>query len=306
MAWIESHQTLKDHPKLTDLSHKLQISRAQTIGHLQMLWWWCISYADDGVISRYTPHQIAAACDWNANAGEFIQALADSGFIDRDPLRIHDWLDFCGDLIKKRLEYKSAKRRRTKRLGKSLRKTENSQLTVTNRNQTVTRPNQPTNPEQPPLFDFEDLWKKYPKRLGKEASERHFRATVKSPPDHAAITAALNNYLRYIREQKIEAKYIKHGSSWFNTWREWTEYTGDKHASNGCEGVSEYAAIAKRARQSLGLREPPTAGEILAGVRVMPEIPHQNKTAHGNGYRDDGKLVEALRATGVEAQSTGP
>jgi hypothetical protein len=108
-----------------------------------MLWWWCINYAEDGNLARYTPTQIASACDWEGSAKELLQHLADCGFIDRDPLRIHDWLDFCGDLIKKRLEYKKAKSRRTKRLGKSLRKPENSQLTVTKPDRNQTEPDQP-------------------------------------------------------------------------------------------------------------------------------------------------------------------
>lgn len=129
MAWIESHQTLREHPKLTILAENLGIPKAQAIGHLHLLWWWCIDYAVDGLLDRYTPPQIAGAAGWQGNAEELIKGLADSRFLDRGPLRIHDWLDFCGDLIKKRLEYKKEKRRRTKRLGVSLRKTENSQPT---------------------------------------------------------------------------------------------------------------------------------------------------------------------------------
>lgn len=154
MAWIESHQTLRDHPKLSDLAHRLGISKAQAIGHLQMLWWWCINYAQDGDISRFTPIQIAAACDWGGDPETLIQHLTASGFIDSEPLRVHDWLDFCGDLIKKRLEYKKAKYRRTKRLGKSLRKPEISQLTVTipDRNQTVTEPTRNNVAHSPKVF----------------------------------------------------------------------------------------------------------------------------------------------------------
>lgn len=155
MAWIESHQTLRDHPKLSDLAFSLEVPKAQAIGHLQMLWWWCINYAEDGDISRYSPAQIASACDWNGPPEDLVSKLTASGFVDSAPLRIHDWLDFCGDLIKKRLEYRKRKDRRTKRLGKSLRNSEKvtpngeiSQHTVTVTSRTVTEPD--ITPERAP------------------------------------------------------------------------------------------------------------------------------------------------------------
>lgn len=94
MGWIESHQSLKNHPKTALLSKKLNITKAQVIGHLHLLWWWCADYSADGLLNRYTPEQIADASDWAGNAGEFLQQMADCGFIDRDPLRVHDWQSY--------------------------------------------------------------------------------------------------------------------------------------------------------------------------------------------------------------------
>lgn len=94
MSWIESHQRLRDHPKTALLSKNLNITKAQAIGHLHLLWWWCADYSADGSLNRYTPAQIAEAADWAGNAGEFLQQMADCGFIDRDPLRVHDWQSY--------------------------------------------------------------------------------------------------------------------------------------------------------------------------------------------------------------------
>lgn len=110
MAWIESHETLKDHPKLYRLMSQLKISKVAAVGHLHLLWWWCLKYASEGRLDRFTPEQIAKAAEWDGNAGEFLQVLADSGFIERDPLRIHDWEEFT-------LHYKmSQERKERKRL----------------------------------------------------------------------------------------------------------------------------------------------------------------------------------------------
>jgi hypothetical protein len=104
--WIESHQSLRDHPKLFRLMSRLKIGRAQAIGHLHLLWGWSITYALDGEITRYSAEEIAHAADWLGNAQEFSQALIESRFVDSSELgrSIHDWMDYCGALIDKRLE----------------------------------------------------------------------------------------------------------------------------------------------------------------------------------------------------------
>ena len=307
MAWIESHQTLRDHPKLTLLSQELGIHKAQAIGHLQMLWWWCINYAENGDISRYSAAQIASASGWEGIANDLVAAMIHSGFIDSEPLRVHDWLDFCGDLIKKRLEYKKAKSRRTKRLGKSLRKPENSQLTVTipDRNQTL--PNQPNQITPAPKLEFEKIWEKYPKRLGRKEAEKHFKASVKTESDFKAIDRALGNYKQYIHDKKIEEQFIKMGSTWFNNWRDWIEYTGGKYGTNGGTGISEYAAIARRAREAMGIREPiPIPRALSPGIRNLSEVQIKAETSDGGGLRGDVEALEILRNGGFKIKPAGP
>jgi hypothetical protein len=84
-------------------------------GHLHFLWWWCMDYALDGDLSKYTNQQIADASEWDADATEYVNALVESGFLDRTEIgcKIHDWLDFCGTLVKKRLARKEEKRKET-------------------------------------------------------------------------------------------------------------------------------------------------------------------------------------------------
>lgn len=85
MAWIESHQSLKDHPKLHHLSQLLHVGRPAAIGHLHMLWWWALDYAPDGDITDIFPGTIAASCDWvgrSKTGQQFVTALVDSGWLD--------------------------------------------------------------------------------------------------------------------------------------------------------------------------------------------------------------------------------
>lgn len=68
---------------------------------------------------------------------------------------------------------------------------------------------------------FESIWSQYPKKLGKTDALRHFKKTVVNEKDFEDIQSAVKNYQAYIRVEKVEEKFVKHGSTWFNTWRDW-------------------------------------------------------------------------------------
>lgn len=104
MAWIESHQSLGAHPKTKKLARLLNAPIPQVIGHLHMLWWWALDYAQDGSLARYQVEDIADAVLWEGSATLLVSALLDAGFlehIDGHPA-IHDWPEYGGKLIAKR------------------------------------------------------------------------------------------------------------------------------------------------------------------------------------------------------------
>ena len=69
---------------------------------------------------------------------------------------------------------------------------------------------------------FEQLWGRYPSRTGRKEAERHYRSSVRTPEDEAAIEVALTNYLG---SGNVKRGYVKNGSTWFNNWRDWVEPT---------------------------------------------------------------------------------
>ena len=117
MAWIESHQTLVKHPKTLKLARRLQISIPTVIGHLHMLWWWALEYAQDGDLTKCDVEDIAIAMDWQGDAQELINALVDVGFLDQmyESLSIHDWYEYAGRLIERRAEDAERKRKERER-----------------------------------------------------------------------------------------------------------------------------------------------------------------------------------------------
>lgn len=104
MAWIESHQSLGDHPKTRKLARLLGIPKVAVIGHLHCLWWWATDYAEDGSLQRYDDLDIAIGAEWDGDPASFLDALVTAGFLDDDEhgLRIHDWDEYAGKLIERR------------------------------------------------------------------------------------------------------------------------------------------------------------------------------------------------------------
>lgn len=96
MAWIEAQQSLRSHPKLMKLSRLLGDEYVSTVGRLVLFWNWCLDYAEDGHLDRYSAAELATAASWDGPPEQFQESMINCGLIDAEPLRIHDWLDYAG------------------------------------------------------------------------------------------------------------------------------------------------------------------------------------------------------------------
>jgi len=110
MAWIESHQSLRGHPKLRRLARHLGVTEVAAAGHLHYLWWWALDYAKDGQLNGYDEADIADAACWDGDPAVLVKALLAAGgpkragFLERgeNHLLIHDWDEYAGKLIARR------------------------------------------------------------------------------------------------------------------------------------------------------------------------------------------------------------
>ena len=124
MAWIKSDQSLANHPKLILLARALGISKVEALGHLHLLWYLVLEYADDGEL-KYLD-LIPDACEWSGDQQVFLDALIKYGFIDTtyDPednfteYHVHDWLDYSGALYEKRLYNRLKKQESREKMAK--------------------------------------------------------------------------------------------------------------------------------------------------------------------------------------------
>ena len=100
MPYIESHQELSAHPKTKRAARFLGVGIPATLGHLHMLWHWCLDYAQDGDLTQHDPADIADAVMWEGDPNALIDALVNCrvgngiGFLERTEdglLLVHDW-----------------------------------------------------------------------------------------------------------------------------------------------------------------------------------------------------------------------
>lgn len=61
---------------------------------------------------------------------------------------------------------------------------------------------------------FEEIWKMYPRKIGKKKSFDYFIKALKTT-DFETIKKGVENYTAYIKRNNITPSYIKHGSTWF-------------------------------------------------------------------------------------------
>lgn len=64
--------------------------------------------------------------------------------------------------------------------------------------------------------DFEEVWKAYPKKQGKEAAKKAYIKARKAGTSNLEIVAGLTKYKLFIQANNTADRYIKHGSTWFN------------------------------------------------------------------------------------------
>lgn len=69
---------------------------------------------------------------------------------------------------------------------------------------------------------FEEIWNKYPNRVGKKQAQRHYEATVKTEKDRESCLDALSNYEKHLAVNTW--KKPQNGSTWFNNWQDWVNW----------------------------------------------------------------------------------
>lgn len=64
--------------------------------------------------------------------------------------------------------------------------------------------------------EFEDVWLLYPRKQGKQNALKAYIKARKAGTTAQEVVDGLNAYVDYIRLEKVEERYVKQGSTWFN------------------------------------------------------------------------------------------
>ena len=222
MAWMESHQTLRDHPKKDHLAELLfngsvpnDVADFAAAGLLHYLWYWALDYAQDGDLSKFSDRQVAKGCRYQGDATLLVQSLAQAGFIDPDR-RIHDWNEYAGRLLAKR-ESDRARKAQSRVRGTSTGQDADAPCdgAGTNTTNKHTQHTDSTNQElmATSVAEFEDFWQYYPRKYKKKTALRAWMARVKDKNVPAEMVAAARIYADHCRTSHTEPRFIMHGST---------------------------------------------------------------------------------------------
>jgi hypothetical protein len=212
VSWLESHQSLREHPKKNHLAELLyegsvpdDVADVAAIGLLFKLWWWALDYAPKGDLSGFTDRQIAKGCQWAGSPQVLVESLKKARWIDRETNALHDWEDYGGRLVAKREA--DAERKRSVR-GASAGRDADAPRDGAGTDSTVHT--EQTKPLRAPVArsivdksseptdgGFSDFWQTYPRRERKSGALRRWRHM--SMIDRQAATTAAPHYADYAR-----------------------------------------------------------------------------------------------------------
>ena len=75
--------------------------------------------------------------------------------------------------------------------------------------------------------EFNDVWKLYPRKEGKERAKKAYISARKSGTKRAEIEDGIRRYIKQIEVTKTLVEYIKHGGTWFHN-KCWQDEYRDK------------------------------------------------------------------------------
>ena len=96
------------------------------------------------------------------------------------------------------------------------------------------------------ICSFNDFWEAYPRKVEKARAYKSYQARLNDGYSEEDILTACKNYAKACEEDKTEAKYIKHASTFLSVHEPFLDYL--KGADNG-RGTRDDTADAERIRE---------------------------------------------------------
>ena len=244
MAWLQVHQTLKDHRKLFDAADQLEVEPPHMMGLLVSFWLWALDNAPTGSLVDITPRMISRAAQWDGDPEKLAKTLIRAGWIDEKEdgtLEIHDWYEYAGKLIDQRQAEKERSRSRraaaaasadaspddpTPTAGRPANSRKKAGGRVDQSREDKTR--EGSTPPSPSdegsdggtksLVEarFLEFWKAYPKKTGKQYALKAWNKIKPTAELHERIMQAVDAQKRSDQWRRENGRYIPNPSTWLN------------------------------------------------------------------------------------------
>lgn len=73
------------------------------------------------------------------------------------------------------------------------------------------------------IFDFKEIYLRYPRHQGKSEGFRRCKAQIKTPEDFEKLRQAVERYRTHVEREGLEPKFIKLFSSFMSGWQDWLD-----------------------------------------------------------------------------------
>ena len=273
-----------DHPKTKKLQKRL--GEAAVLCLLR-LWMWAAENRPTGKLTGMDSEDVELAAGWTGDDGVFFRALTDCRWMDvtDDGLMLHGWEEHQAYASKSEERSASAKKAAEARWAKREHMDSNADSCGTHAarieahaesNAPETRNQKPSIKYTPPLppsqgetvrvsdqekkepytQEFDVFWKRYPRKVGKDAAFRAWKTKKREGhlPAMPVLLKAIDDALRSEQWQRDGGQYIPHPATWLNQGR-WMD-----------EEVQEQQLV-----PVTPIRRPPPPPELLR-PDVKPEI----------------------------------
>lgn len=77
-------------------------------------------------------------------------------------------------------------------------------------------------------FDFESVYKKYPRKEGKSAGIAWLKRHVKTERAFGELHEAVERYQRHCQSERLERQFTPHFSTWVKSYRDWVTEMGSQ------------------------------------------------------------------------------
>lgn len=262
IPWIQVYSNLRTHPKTYRLAELLRLkNNYEAVGLVVCLWLWASNNAPNGDLVQYPPSAIAEGIGWRKSPKSLVDGLQEAGWLDKDPLRVHDWEEYAVLLMESLERQKQKTRERVQKHRKERRNVTPKKCNVTG-NVTETLCNAPTRPdhtlpnhtlpdlppkspegdEVPGEKEFEIFWDRYPKKWGREEALEVWESLTECWPK---VMVGLEAWLGSEDWTKDGGRYIPRPAA-FLADRRWQEGPSAPIQENGVKlGDLERRAIAR-------------------------------------------------------------